>query len=179
MNRLKIAVGLIAVVRALSCNVRASDSYVVLAATPSQEVLLRAQVQAMHPDVLPSRIVFVPHWKYLDNARIMHLHLPTGYTSVMFTHLPSRTVFIDNGRYVDGGWLGYWMAHELGHLVTNSVREEDAEKAASKFRKRLKDATRLDDRLESYFAGGATGQFPSKGGQFGAIASWSGYIIAL
>jgi len=32
---------------------------------------------------------------------------------------------------------------------------------------------------ELYFGGGATGQFPSNGGQFGAIASCSGYIIAL
>jgi hypothetical protein len=30
------------------------------------------------------------------------------------------------------------MAPELGHLATNSVSEEDAEKAAQRFRKRLK-----------------------------------------
>ena len=110
-------------------------------ATPAQDALLRAQLRLMDPDVLPSRIVFVPHWKYLDDTRVMHLpRLPTGYTSAMFTHLPSRTVFIDAGRYIDGGWLGYWMAHELGHLATNSVSEDDAERAAKKFRMRLKAA---------------------------------------
>ena len=57
----------------------------------------------------------------------------------MFTHLPSRTVFIDNDRYLGEEWLGYWMAHELGHLVTNSAKEEDAERAAHEFRKRLRD----------------------------------------
>jgi hypothetical protein len=30
------------------------------------------------------------------------------------------------------------MAHELGHLAMNSVREEDAERAAREYRKRLK-----------------------------------------
>lgn len=32
------------------------------------------------------------------------------------------------------------MAHELGHLVTNSAKEEDAERAAREYRKRLKAA---------------------------------------
>jgi hypothetical protein len=57
----------------------------------------------------------------------------------MFTHLPSRTVFIDNDLYQGEGWLGYWMAHELGHLKSNSPREGDAERAAHGFRKRLRD----------------------------------------
>jgi hypothetical protein len=149
-----ISIGLAAVVCALTCKAAASaepaapipgDSFVVIAATPTEEALLRAQVRVMAPDVLPLRVVFVPHWKYLDNARVMHLHLPTGYTSVMFTHLPSRTVFIDHDRYMAGG-LGHWMAHELGHLTTNSVREDDAEKAAATFRKRLKEAARQADR---------------------------------
>lgn len=152
MNGLRIQISLATAVCALSCNVSAtgaaapvsSDGFVVIAATPTQEALLRAQIRVMAPDVLPSRIVFVPHWKYLDNARVMRLHLSTGYTSVMFTHLPSRTVFIDNDRYMVGG-LGHWMAHELGHLTTNSVREEDAEKAASVFRKRLREAARQGD----------------------------------
>ena len=141
-----------AAVRAPSCKASANleanapvsgGGLVVIGATPAQEALLRAQVRVMDPDVLPSRIVFVPHWKYLDDTRVMHVpRLPTGYSSAMFTHLPSRTVFIDTGRYIDGGWLGYWMAHELGHLATNSVSEEDAEKAAKRFRKRLETAAR-------------------------------------
>ena len=57
----------------------------------------------------------------------------------MFTHLPSRTVFIDNERYLGEEWLGHWIAHEIGHLVTNSAKEEDAERAAREFRKRLRD----------------------------------------
>jgi hypothetical protein len=116
-----------------------TESYTVFGATPSQEAALRAQIRLMHPEVLPLRVLFVPHWKYLDNARIFHLHVPTGYGSLMFTHLPSRTVFIDNDRYQGEGWLGYWMAHELGHLKSNSPREGDAERAARGFRKRLRD----------------------------------------
>jgi hypothetical protein len=50
--------------------------------------------------------------------------------SRMFTHLPSRSVFVHEDRYLGEEWLGHWMAHELGHLAANSVREEDAEKAA-------------------------------------------------
>jgi hypothetical protein len=96
----------------------------------------------MHPDVLPLRIVFVPHWKYVDNTRIFLLHVPAGYTSAMFTHLPSRTLFIDADRYVSDDSLGYWIAHELGHLAANSVKEEDAERVARKYRKRLKTAQR-------------------------------------
>jgi len=57
----------------------------------------------------------------------------------MFTHLPSRTLFIDADRYIDES-LGYWLAHELGHLATSSPREDDGEKAAHEYRKRLKQA---------------------------------------
>lgn len=115
-----------------------SNTYVVQGATPQQEALVRYHIQMMQPSVLPLRVVFVPHWKYVDNTRIFQLHVRTGYTSSLFTHLPSRTVFIDADRYFDES-LGYWLAHELGHLATNSAKEEDAEKAAHEFRKRLKD----------------------------------------
>jgi hypothetical protein len=116
--------------------------YAVIGSSAEQEALLRAQIDIMQPAVLPSRIVFVPHWKYLDTAKTFRLHVPAGYGSQMFTHLPSRTVFIDNDRYQGPDWLGYWMAHELGHLATNSPKEEDAEKAARQLRRRLKEARR-------------------------------------
>lgn len=119
-------------------------SYLVIGATADQETLLRSQIQAMHPEVLPLRILFVPHWKYVDAARTFRLHVPTGMSSVMFTHLASRTVFIDNDRYLGAEWLGYWMAHELGHLVTNSVDEHEADRAARAFRKRLKNPRNKD-----------------------------------
>src|SRR5712691_3246423 len=121
-----------------------ANGYAVIGATPSQESALRAQMQIMQPTVLPLRILFVPHWKYIDSARTFHLHVPTGYTSSMFTHLPSRTTFVDSDRYMDEEWLGRWMAHELGHLAANSAREDDAEKAARKYRNRLKDTRKRD-----------------------------------
>src|SRR5712692_4573307 len=117
-----------------------ANSYTVIGATPEQEALVRAQVRVMQPDVYPLRVLFVPHWKYMDTARIFRLRVPAGYTSAMFTHLPSRSVFIDSDRYVSNDSLGYWMAHELGHLASNSTKEEDAEKAAREYRKRLKNA---------------------------------------
>jgi hypothetical protein len=120
------------------------NSYVVFGASPQLEALVRAQIQIMQPAVLPLRVFFVPHWKYVNNTRIFRLHVPTGYTSAMFTHLPSRTVFIDADRYNEGS-LGYWLAHELGHLATTSPREDDAEKAAHEYRKRLKQA-RIESR---------------------------------
>lgn len=107
-------------------------------ATPREEALVRTQIQSMHPDVIPLRIIFVPHWKYVDAARIFQLRVPAGYTSAMFTHLPSRTVFIDVDRYINDDSLGYWLAHELGHLATNSVKEADAERAAKGYRRSLK-----------------------------------------
>jgi hypothetical protein len=116
------------------------DSYAVIGAKAAQEASLRGQIQIMQPSVLPLRILFVPHWKYIDTARIFRLHVPTGYTSAMFTHLPSRTTFIDSDRYMGEEWLGHWMAHELGHLAAGSPREDDAEKAAHEYRKRLKQA---------------------------------------
>lgn len=115
-----------------------ADGYTVFSATPAQEEALRAQIRLMHPDVLPLRVFFVPHWRYLAAARDFHLHVPTGYGSVMFTHLPSRTVYIDNDRYMGEDWLGHWIAHELGHLAKNSTKEEDAEKAAREYRRRLR-----------------------------------------
>jgi hypothetical protein len=123
-----------------TASVPSKNGYVVIGATPSQEASLRSQIQAMQPSVLPLRVLFVPHWKYIDAARVFQLHVPTGYTSSMFTHLASRTTFIDSDRYQNEDWLGYWMAHELGHLASNSTKEADAEKAAREYRKRLKQA---------------------------------------
>ena len=117
--------------------------YSVIGAKPKQEALLRVQIQVMSPEILPLRIVFVPHWKYLDTARTFQLHVPAGYTSAMFTHLASRTVFIDSDRCQGEDWLGYWMAHELGHLAKNSSKESDAEKAAGPFRARLRESAKL------------------------------------
>jgi hypothetical protein len=119
-------------------------SYTVLGATPQQEALVRAQIWVMKPAVLPLRIIFLPHWKYVDTARTFRLHVPTGYTSAMFSHLPSRTVFIDAERYVSDDSLGYWVAHELGHLASNSASESEADKAAREYRKRLKDPHKRD-----------------------------------
>ena len=121
-----------------------ATSYTVIGATPKQEALVRAQIQVMQPDVYPLRVLLVPHWKYMETARIFRLHVPAGYTSAMFTHLPSRSVFIDSDRYVSDDSLGYWVAHELGHLAANSTRESDADKAAGEYRKRLKDAHKPD-----------------------------------
>ena len=98
----------------------------------------------MQPDVYPLRILFVPHWRHVDTARTFRLHVPTGYTSAMFTHLSSRSVFIDSDRYVSDDSLGFWAAHELGHLAANSASESDADKAAREYRKRLKDARKTD-----------------------------------
>lgn len=123
-----------------------ANSYTVLGATPQQEALVRAQIRVMQPSVLPLRILFVPHWKYVDTARTFRLHVPTGYTSAMFTHLPSRTVFIDSDRYVSDDSLGYWVAHELGHLAANSASESDADKAAALYRRRLKQAVPQNSR---------------------------------
>ena len=116
-----------------------ANGYFVLGATPKQEAILRAQIEVMHPEVLPLRVIFVPHWKYLDTTKTFQLHVPTGYTSALFSHLPSRTVFIDADRYQSDDSLGYWMAHELGHLATNSSKESDAEKGARELRKRLEE----------------------------------------
>jgi hypothetical protein len=120
------------------------NTYTVIGATAAQETFLRSQIQIMRPEVLPLRIVFVTHWKYLDTARTFRLHVPTGYASTMFTHLPSRTVFIDADLYINNDSLAYWMAHELGHLATNSAKESDAEKAAGPYRARLKESAKPD-----------------------------------
>src|SRR5260370_34924599 len=62
-----------------------ANPYTVLGATPQQEALVRAQIRIMQPDVYPLRVLFVPHWKYVDTARTFRLHVPVGYTSAMNT----------------------------------------------------------------------------------------------
>lgn len=132
-------------------------TYTVQGATPEQERLLRTQIQIMEPAVLPRRIMFVPHWHYLYAAKIYRLHVPNGMSSKMFTHLASRSVYIDADLCGGEDWLGHWMAHELGHLATNSAREEDAERAARGYRKRLKDAReRPVPRSSNQLLGGAS-----------------------
>jgi hypothetical protein len=117
-----------------------STAYTVQGTTPERERLLRAQIQAMQPAVLPYRIIFVPHWQYLYATKVCHLHVPTGMTSKMFTQLASRSVYIDADLYQSDDWLGHWMAHELGHLERNNADENQAEKAAAKYRSRLEHA---------------------------------------
>jgi len=84
----------------------------------------------------------VPHWQYLHAAKTYQLHIPTGMASKMFTHLPSRSIFVDEDLYLGEEWLGHWMAHELGHLATNSAREDDAERVAREYQRRLAKAGR-------------------------------------
>ena len=117
-------------------------TYTVQGATPQREAVLRHQIQLMQPSVLPYRVRFVPHWQYVYAAKMYHLHVPTGMGSKMFTHLASRSVFIDEDSYLGEEWLGHWMAHELGHLATSSVKEEDAERTAREYRTRLQAAVK-------------------------------------
>jgi hypothetical protein len=46
----------------------------VIGATAEQEASLRSHIQTMHPQVLPLRVLFVAHWKYLE---------PLGHFSFM------------------------------------------------------------------------------------------------
>jgi len=117
-------------------------TYTVQGATPEREAVLRHQIQLMQPSVLPYRVRFVPHWQYVYAAKMYKLHVPTGMGSKMFTHLSSRSVFIDEDCYLGEEWLGHGMAHELGHLATNSVKEEDAERIAREYRKRWQAAAK-------------------------------------
>jgi hypothetical protein len=117
-------------------------TYTVHGATPEREAVLRRQIQVMQPAVLPYRIRFVPHWQYLYAAKMYQLHVPTGMGSKMFTHLASRSTFIDADLYLGDEWLGHWMAHELGHLATNSAKEDDAERVAREYRMRLQAAAK-------------------------------------
>jgi len=95
-----------------------SSTYAIQGTTPRQETQLRAQIEIMQPKVLPRRIIFVPHWQFLYAARLYRLHVPTGMTNKMFTHFASGSIYIDADRCGADDWLGYWMAHELGHLAT-------------------------------------------------------------
>lgn len=122
--------------------VNSEISYTVQGATPEREAVMRRQIQVMQPEVLPYRIRFVPHWQYLYAAKMFQLHVPAGTGSKMFTHLPSRSIFIDEDRYDGEEWLGHWIAHELGHLASNSAREEDAERIAREYRIRWQAAAR-------------------------------------
>jgi len=125
-----------------SINGALREAYSIQGATVEQESLLREAVQAMRPVVLPSRIVFEPHWKYLYATKMFHLHVPAGMASQMFTHLASRSVFVDVDYCSTGECLSRCIAHELGHLEHRSASESDAEKAASIYRRNLRDATR-------------------------------------
>jgi hypothetical protein len=119
-------------------------AYTVQGTTPERERLLRTQIQVMQPAVLPHRIIFVPHWQYIYATKMYHLKVPTGMSSKMFTHLGSRSVYIDADLYGGDDWMGHWMAHELGHLERNSADENDAERAAAEYRRRLKELARRE-----------------------------------
>jgi hypothetical protein len=44
--------------------------------------------------------------------------------------------------------LGYWLAHELGHLAANNTSENDANRAAREYRKRLRGAAQTGCKLK-------------------------------
>jgi len=150
-----------------------ANTYAVFGATPQQEALVRSQIHIMQPAVLPLRVFFVAHSKYVDNTRIFHLQVPAGYTSAMFTHLPSRTIFIDADRYINDESLVYWLAHELGHLASNSAKEQDAERAARELRKRLRDEGK---RRRHEVAGEQAKRFPPSAAQFFASFASTGNL---
>src|SRR5207247_6782028 len=52
------------------------------------------------PGRFPLRVLFVAHWKYMEAGGAFQLHVPKGFGRLMFTHLASRTVYIDNARYI-------------------------------------------------------------------------------
>ena len=100
----------------------------------------------MRPPVLPLRIFFVPHRKYRGAAKRFQLHVPTVFAGVMFTPLPSPTVFIDNDRSCSAvacavAKLDLRLVpdrrNRRNSSTTNSV-EHDENKAAHEFRRRLK-----------------------------------------
>lgn len=124
-----------------------STTFTVQGTSTEREQVVRNQIQMMQPAVLPYRILFVPHWQYVYAVRMYHLHVPTGMTSKMFTHLPSRSVYIDTDRYGGEDWLGHWLAHELGHLERDNADEREAEKAAETYRKRLASARQAQPAL--------------------------------
>jgi hypothetical protein len=129
-----VAQGSIGLTRASSIE---GTAYTVQGTTSEREQLLHTQIHVMKPLVLPNRIVFLPHWQYIYATKMYHLQVPKGMTSKMFTHLPSRSVYIDSDRYGGNDWLGYWIAHELGHLERNNADENQAEKSAAVYRSRL------------------------------------------
>jgi hypothetical protein len=64
-----------------------ASSYVVFGATTQQEALVRSQIQIMQPGELPLRVVFVPHWKYIENTRIFQLQVPTRALRIVLRDL--------------------------------------------------------------------------------------------
>ncbi len=106
--------------------------------TPKREAVLRLQIEAMAPAVPPKRIIFLSDQRYAAAARAFRLKVPDGMSTVMFTHLPSKSIYVNAETLFSDKNMGECMAHELGHLATNSLKQEDAEKAAGAYRKRLK-----------------------------------------
>jgi hypothetical protein len=119
-----------------------SSDYVVIGASPLLERFVRSQIQVMQPEVPPRRIVFVSHERYLESTKAFHLHIPRGYVSTMFTHMPSGSIFIDDDRCYDKGTLADRLAHELGHLTSDSANEQAADQAARIYRKCLRAVAR-------------------------------------
>lgn len=94
----------------------------------------------------------------------------------MFTHFASRSVFIDDDHYGGDESLGYWMAHELGHLAANSADENDAEKAVKPYRKRLKDAQLVSTHRESQTVVGVQSRYRSRCQNRLHLGVWSATI---
>jgi len=82
------------------------NSYTVLGATSEQEALVRAQMRIMQPDVYPLRVLFVPHWKYVDTGRTFRSICRWIYQRYVHATYPAEACFIDSDRYVSDDSLG-------------------------------------------------------------------------
>jgi hypothetical protein len=83
-------------------------------------------------------VVVLEHQKFLEMREGFHAHK----TKLAFSSLLARRIYLSSRMFGDFETLLRCITHELGHFATQSVYEDQAERAADRIRQRARQTCR-------------------------------------
>ena len=79
-------------------------------------------------------VIILEHQKFLEMREAFHAHK----TKLAFSSLQARRIYLSARMFGDFDTLLRCITHELGHFATQSVYEDNAERAANRIRWRMR-----------------------------------------
>jgi hypothetical protein len=116
---------------------------VIIGATQQQEWFLTCVAQISVDELRDTphsderlTVVILEQQKFLEMREAFHAHK----TKLAFSSLQARRIYLSSRMFGDFETLLRCITHELGHFATQSVYEDQAERAADRIRQRARQA---------------------------------------